>query len=81
MKPILVIRVYVKLFLNKTLHIDMSSFCKHCGCSVRDFVVSDDVWDKVQKHIKRGNTLCYNCFSDICERVGLFPVWKLEKLD
>ena len=81
MKLCWLIRVRVKLFLNKVLFVDVPSFCKSCGCPVRDFYVSDDVWEKIQIHIKGGNTLCYNCFCDICEKVGLFPVWKLEQLD
>ena len=57
----------------------INSFCRECGHDVRDFVAPDDVWHKVAKHIKRGNTLCYNCFCDKCNEIGLPNVWILEK--
>lgn len=68
-----------KLFLSRFMCID--SFCKKCGCDVRDFHVDSDTWALVEPHIKRGHVLCYNCFSDVCGNIGLSRVWRLEPLD
>lgn len=53
------------------------SYCKHCGVDIRDFKVSNEVWAQIAPHIKHGNTLCYNCFSDVCLEIGLPSVWSL----
>ena len=53
------------------------SFCKVCGRDIRDFIADDKVWEQVSREIK-GNTLCYNCFCDICSKLGLPSVWKLN---
>lgn len=69
---------WFKTLLSRFVCID--SFCKICGVDVRDFIVDEDVWDRVQAHIPRGNTLCYNCFCDACQVEGLPSLWKLERL-
>jgi len=74
------VRVLYKLFLVKICNLHLASFCKICGVNVRDFSVSDDIWLKVREHIKFGNTLCYNCFCDICREINLPSVWELKEL-
>jgi hypothetical protein len=59
----------------------VNSFCKQCGRDVRDFIAPDEVWELISSKIKNGNVLCYECFCDKCEEVGLLSVWKLEKID
>ena len=46
---------------------------------MRDFVAPDHVWRIISPCIKRGDTLCYNCFCDKCAEMGLPSVWILEK--
>ena len=71
------IRVWFKLILCRFVLIN--SFCRECGCDVRDFVAPDHVWRIISPCIKRGDTLCYNCFCDKCAEMGLPSVWILEK--
>ena len=73
--------LYWKLFCHNILGMHGPSYCKNCGREVRDFSVTDEIWSKVQPHIKHGNTLCYNCFSDVCLKIGLPPNWRLIDLD
>ena len=75
------ILLYWRLFKTKVLGFCVPSFCKNCGIEVRDFSVTDDIWKRIQPHIKYGNTLCYNCFSDACVKAGLPANWRLEYLD
>src|SRR5690606_9541792 len=72
MRPI---RLYTKLVLRRFWLIP--SFCKKCGRDVRDFVVPDPVWEKVEALIPHGSVLCYECFCDVCEEAGLPSVWEL----
>ena len=69
------VRVWYKLLTAKLWLRD--SFCKQCGVDVRDFHAPDDVWKQVEPHIKYGNVLCYQCFSDVCADVRLPAVWCL----
>ena len=71
-------RVHYKLIKRKFKLID--SFCRCCGKDVHDFVVEDNIWNRIESHIKHGNTLCYDCFCEYCKKVGLPVVWKLIKL-
>lgn len=59
----------------------LMGFCKRCGVEVRDFQAPDDVWERVQRHPKGGQMLCYNCFSDLCLELGLQPNWRLVDID
>jgi hypothetical protein len=70
------IRVWIKLQLRKFTLIN--SFCRRCGVDVRDFQASDYTWEKISKDIKNGNTLCYNCFCDLCEKNGLPSYYELK---
>ena len=79
-KVLYLIRVYFKLFKLKILSIPTVSFCKNCGRNVRDYSAPDDVWEKIKPQIKLGDTLCYECFSDACEKKGIPTIWKLEKI-
>lgn len=72
-------RVLIKLLLRRFFHI--RSFCKICGRFQHDFIVSDDVWDKVEPYIKHGYILCYDCFCEVCEKIGESSVWKLGKCE
>lgn len=54
------------------------SFCKVCGRNVHDFIAPDNVWAVISPHIKFGNVLCYDCFCDICDKVGIKTVWALK---
>ena len=51
-----------------------------CGRDVNDFSVRDDVWDKVDKLIKRGHVLCYGCFCKKCKQLNLPTVWELKEI-
>lgn len=55
----------------------INSFCRHCGRTVHDFSVPDDVWEQVAPHIKHGHTLCYDCFCEACAKRDLPSVWRL----
>jgi len=71
-------RVHVKLFLRR--FVLLNSFCKHCGRRVHDFLVSDDVWRRIEPSIRVGNVLCYDCFCETCVNAGLPSVWRLEPI-
>jgi hypothetical protein len=73
------IRLYLKLLLREFFAIP--SFCKSCGVNVRDFSAKDEVWQQIEPHIKYGHVLCYNCFCDICAKLKLSSVWRLEPLE
>jgi len=49
-----------------------------CGRDVHDFVAPDEIWEKVTAETGM-NVLCYDCFCDICQELGLPSVWWLEK--
>jgi len=49
----------------------VESFCKHCGCKVRDFNVNDEIWARVEIAIPKGNTLCFECFCKAAKEVGI----------
>ena len=72
------LRIQYKL-LKRRYSTSVASFCKRCGRDIHDFVVEDKVWEKVEKHIKYGYTLCYDCFCELCLKEDLPSVWKLEK--
>ena len=75
------LRVLIKLIWRK-YSTDVPSFCKCCGIRIRDFSVPDLVWNKIEHLIPHdGNTLCYNCFSDYCGKVGLPRNWDLISRD
>ena len=77
---------YKSRYLFKTLRRNIfcyptNSFCKNCGRDIHDFIVSDEIWENVEPYISNyGHTLCYDCFCEICPKIGLSPVWRLEKL-
>lgn len=80
------LRVHYKLFKRKFACGCIDSFCKECGIDVRDFDAPDDVWEKVDPHIKHGHVLCYNCFCDYCNKLKLLKgnnvgCWKLTYLE
>ena len=77
MKAIYLVRVILKLFRCRVLHLSTQSFCKHCGRTVHDFSAPDEIWNLIDPHIKRGNTLCYDCFCELCSSLGLPSVWSL----
>ena len=69
--------IHIKKLLLK-VGLNIPSFCKMCGREVRDFSVTNDDWDKIRVHIKYGNILCYNCFSDLFSKhTGRKEVWNL----
>lgn len=72
--------VWSKLFANRVLHVPMQSFCKHCGRRVHDFSAPDAIWERIGPHIRYGHTLCYDCFCEVCARIGLPAVWALGPL-
>lgn len=69
-------RVYLKLIRRKFSK-NVNSFCKVCGREVHDFSVPDIVWENIDPHIKRGHTLCYDCFCDLCYEIGLPTSWRV----
>ncbi len=73
------LRIQYKL-LKRRYSTSVASFCKRCGRDIHDFAVDDKVWKKVEKHIKYGYTLCYDCFCELCLKEDLPSVWKLERL-
>ena len=56
------------------------AYCKHCGIIVHDFSAPDDIWEIVDRYIKYGHVLCYDCFCEFCWKLGLPRVWQLEEL-
>lgn len=72
-------RVLLKLFRVRVLQLPTASFCKQCGRDVHDFIASDDVWEQVDRHIRWGHTLCYDCFCEVCGQIGLPVVWRIVK--
>ena len=82
-----IILLFHKLrYLFKTLRREIfnyptDSFCKNCGRYIHDFSAPDTIWKKVEHYIpNNGNTLCYDCFCEICQKIGLPTVWRIEKL-
>lgn len=76
MKILCLLRICYKLIKRKFFLVP--SFCKKCGKDVHDFIVPDDIWDEINRHIKYGHVLCYNCFCEKCGELGLPSVWQLE---
>lgn len=72
------LRVSYKLLKRK--YFTVNSFCKVCGRDVNDFSVRDEVWNKVDRTIKRGHVLCYDCFCKKCELLNLPTVWELKEI-
>ena len=72
-------RVWAKRLLSRIMCVD--SFCKVCGCAVRDYRAPDKAWAQVVATVGyRGDLiLCYNCFCDVCASIGLPSVWDLEE--
>lgn len=70
------ILVHLKLILCRFMCID--SFCKDCGRTVHDFIVPDDIWSIVAPTIRNGRVLCYDCFCEHCNALGLPGVYRLE---
>lgn len=54
-----------------------NSFCKECGRDVHDFLAPDEIWSKVEPEIKYGKVLCYDCFCQKCQELGLPSVYFL----
>jgi hypothetical protein len=74
LKVLWIARVNIKYFLRR-FTTGMPSFCKRCGINVRDFSVTDKLWGEVEPKIKKGHTLCYNCFCDLVNKTG----WTLKE--
>jgi hypothetical protein len=61
------------------------SFCKACGRDVHDFLAPDAEWAAVAPMIPHAGegapVLCYDCFCERLEAVGLFQegVWVLSR--
>lgn len=72
------VRISYKLLKRK--YFATNSFCKECGRDVNDFSVRDDIWDRVDKTIKRGHILCYDCFCKKCKQLNLPTVWELKDM-
>ena len=68
-------KIRIKYKIIKSKYYLIPSFCKNCGRDNHDFIVSDEIWDKV----KTNNVLCYDCFCEICKQLNLPSVWKLNK--
>lgn len=73
------IKARIKLFLRDSMNLDLPSFCKECGRDVHDFIAPDDIWNRVDEHIKLGHVLCYDCFCEMCGFLGLPEVWNLTE--
>ena len=76
MKLFYSIRILYKCF--KVKHFSTNSFCKECGRDVHDFIVDDEVWNKVDALIRYGHVLCYDCFCEKCRLLDLPVVWRLK---
>lgn len=79
MKLFCLLRVAYKQLKKRFMMIN--SFCKQCGRDNHDFMVDDETWGVVAPTIKRGSVLCYDCFSEKCQKLGLPVVWKLTPLN
>lgn len=73
------VKVFVKLILRRIVCIP--SFCRVCGIDVRDYIAPEGVWEIIRNDIPNGNTLCYNCFCDLCQKhnINYGEAWKLLK--
>jgi len=78
MKVFYKIRLYYKLIKRKFMVVN--TFCKECGRDVHDFKAPDWVWNEIEKGIRYGNVLCYDCFCRKCEEKGLPSVWQLKEV-
>jgi hypothetical protein len=80
MKVVYWLRVQWKLWLRK--HRLVESFCKNCGRDVHDFHAPLSVWEKIH-YIRHGNVLCFDCFCDACQQVGIpyGGAWRLSPID
>ena len=67
--------VWTKLLWRKFLPID--SFCKECGRTVQDFHAPQEIWDEVERAIRYGYVLCYDCFCKKCRKMGLPSIYSL----
>jgi NMD protein affecting ribosome stability and mRNA decay len=72
------LRVLYKLLKRKCFV--TNSFCKECGRDVHDFSVSDEIWKSIDKTIKYGHVLCYDCFCEKCKVLNLPTVWELKEI-
>lgn len=45
--------------------------CDDCGRNVHDFTTTDELWVKVTGHQDGGGILCYDCFCDQADRMGV----------
>lgn len=77
MRFVYLVRVLLKL-LRRKFSPAVPEFCKQCGRNVHSFIAPDDVWAQVDPHIRWGHVLCYDCFCEICYRIGLPAVWFLR---
>jgi len=78
------LRIFLKLFKVRILNLPTNSFCKRCGVDVRDFSVTDDIWEQVEPCIgykfSCSPIVCYNCFSDIWHKLGHNNIWELKRM-
>lgn len=70
------LRVLLKLLLRHFFL--LPAFCKMCGRTVHDFIAPGEIWIKVTPLIKHGNIVCYDCFCELCQKVGEKSVWELR---
>lgn len=68
--------VHLKLIIRNFFSIE--AFCKECGRTVHDFIAPDEVWEQIDKNIKYGHVLCYDCFCEKCHELDLKCVWELK---
>lgn len=58
------IRILLKLLIRRFFL--LPSFCKRCGRTVHDFSAPEEIWRVIEKDIKHGSVLCYDCFCELC---------------
>lgn len=72
------IRLLLKLLARRFFR--LSSFCKRCGKTVHDFSAPEEIWRVIEKDIKHGHVLCYDCFCELCAVNNLPCVFEVSPI-
>ena len=63
------LRLFFKLIFKRFFL--FNEFCKACGRNVIGFYADDFLWRKVERFIKHGNVLCFDCFAKLCRKLKI----------
>lgn len=74
------LRCFAKRQLARVMVID--SYCERCGGPMQEYYAPDAIWKEVARlnnHVVE-TILCFNCFSEECQKTGLTRLWALVRL-